>query len=378
MSQQHASSAIVIGAGIVGLACARALSLSGFRVTVFERHPKAVGASIRNFGMVWPVGQPAGKPYERALRSRQVWKELGQQAGIQLHDEGSLHLAYDDAALQVMEELAAAYGAERNCRLLSPAETVALSPAVQPEGLKGALRSPDELIIDPREAIAQVAAWLQEQRQVHFHWNTAVTRIEGQTVHFGDGRTRSADLILVCSGADFETLYPEIYRQSPITKCKLQMMRLVAQPGNWRIGPALCGSLSLLHYGAFRVAPSLPVLRQWAEEHMAEYLEWGIHVMVSQQYTGELTIGDSHEYGPDPDPFDRQSVNELIIDYLKTFARFPDWRIAQSWHGVYAKMTDGSDHFLHRPADGVIILNALGGAGMTLSFGLAEEIMERL
>src|ERR1700744_5216472 len=86
-------SAIVIGAGIVGLATARALALRGFSVKVFERTERAVGASIRNFGMIWPIGQPAGKMYDRAIRSRNIWKELSGRAGFWHSNEGSLHLA---------------------------------------------------------------------------------------------------------------------------------------------------------------------------------------------------------------------------------------------------------------------------------------------
>lgn len=83
--------AIVIGAGIVGMSITRALHAKGWRVTVIERHPKAQGASVRNFGMVWPVGQPQGTAFNRAMRSREVWLEMSKKAGFFVEKTGALH-----------------------------------------------------------------------------------------------------------------------------------------------------------------------------------------------------------------------------------------------------------------------------------------------
>ncbi len=366
------SSAIVIGAGIVGLATARALALRGYRVTVFERNERAVGASIRNFGMIWPIGQPTGPLFERAMLSRSIWKEVCTEAGI-WHDEvGSLHLAYHDDELQAIKEYVDVNDPYRDCAVFTPSQALKKSPAVNPDGLKGALWSGDEMIVESRVAVGQVAKYLAEKYGVDFYWNTAISRVDYPKVFSGNS-SWEADEIFVCSGADFETLYPELFSATNITKCKLQMMRLVAQPGNWRIGPALCGGLSMIHYPGFQAAASLPLLRKRYEQQYAEYLQWGIHVMVSQNGAGELTIGDSHEYGLVHDPFDKEFINNLITNYLHTFANLKDWKLLQSWHGIYPKMTNGQTEVILEAENGVTIINGLGGNGMTLSFGLCEE-----
>src|SRR5579872_3021586 len=98
-------SAIVVGAGILGMATARSLALKGFIVNVYERNLKATGASVRNFGMVWPIGQPAGKLYERAIRSRNIWKDIGDSSRLWYDPVGSLHLACHPLEWQVLQEL---------------------------------------------------------------------------------------------------------------------------------------------------------------------------------------------------------------------------------------------------------------------------------
>lgn len=367
---------IVIGAGIVGLATARALAVRGHSVTVLERSPRALGASIRNFGMIWPIGQPDGDLYDRASRSKSVWKEICCATGLWNDEAGSLHLAYNDDEWRVLQELRDIYR-QRSYELLSADQTLRLSPAVAAAGLKGSLFSTDEMIVDPREAIQTISSWLAEKYDMRFLYGKSVTAIAQPKVFCGD-EAFDADMIWVCSGADLETLYPHVFLSLPLTKCKLQMMRFAPPKKNWRIGPALCGALSLAHYKSFSVAPSLDALKRRFEMEFPEYMRLGIHVMVAQNGSGELTVGDSHEYGMSPDPFDRHYVNRLITDYLATFAAFRHNQITETWNGVYAKLTDGSSEIVMSPEPGVTIINGLGGAGMTLSFGLCEEVVSRL
>ncbi len=364
----------IVGAGIVGLAHALAAAKRGLSVVVLERNPAAVGASIRNFGMVWPIGQPDGLLYERALKSREIWLEVAAKAGIAIDPCGSLHAAYRPDELAVLEEFVeTSHHHQSEVQLLTPAQVAAKSPAVLQEGLLAGLWSTTEAIVDPREAICKLPEFLTQTYGVTFQFGRAVTEIAPPKLVAG-GETWTAERIFVCSGAEFETLYPEIYSAIEITKVKLQMLRTVPQPNGYRIGATLCGGLTLTHYSSFAHCPSLSALKTRIEAETPQFPQWGIHVMMSQNASGELIIGDSHEYGLNPEPFDQSLINQYILDYLNQFVQVPDLTIAATWHGVYAKCP-GQTELVTHPEPGVTIVNALSGAGMTLSFGLAEAVL---
>ena len=140
------------------------------------------------------------------------------------------------------------------------------------------------------------------------------------------------------------------------------------------MGASLCAGLTLLHYGSFADIASLSAVRERYEKENPDFARYGIHVLVSQNRYGEIILGDSHEYGWDVSPFDNETINNLILSYLNTFAQFPVGTIAETWHGVYPKLP-GQTAFVQEADPGVWIVNGLSGAGMTMSFGLAQELV---
>jgi FAD dependent oxidoreductase TIGR03364 len=371
-------SAIVVGAGIVGLATARALAEKGYEVKVIEKSQFALGASVRNFGMLWPVGQPDGNLYNRSVRTKEIWVDYLDTAGIPYNACGSLHLAYSKEEMHVVEDICQFFQSKNRPVSVIDKETVLANyNGINENGLFGALRSEDEIIIDPREGIKHLPAYLTQKYGVSFIWGTAITSVTSHAAFAGKTKY-AADIVCVCSGQDFETLYPDQFKAQPIIKTKLQMMRFKHKDPNYKIGASVCGGLSLLHYKSFTASSALTKLRLKIEEEIPEYLKYGIHVMVSQNNQGELTVGDSHEYALDFEPFDKTEINEMILAYLKKFMHIDQWEMTQSWNGIYPIMTNGAAELFLNPEPGVYILNGIGGHGMTMSFGFAEEMIETI
>src|ERR1700678_2208708 len=150
MSANRKVHVAIVGAGILGLAHAYFAAKRGRSVVVFERTPRAQGASVRNFGMIWPIGQRAGVVHQTATRSRQIWNEMLDASGLHYRPTGSLHVVYHQDEADVAREFVERGPAlGHTCRWLGPAEVLAKSAAVNPTGLLGGVWSPTELTVDP-------------------------------------------------------------------------------------------------------------------------------------------------------------------------------------------------------------------------------------
>jgi FAD dependent oxidoreductase TIGR03364 len=361
----------------MGLAHAYMAAKAGKSVVVFERTPRAMGASVRNFGMVWPVGQPAGEMLEIALRSRQLWLELLREAKLPCRETGSLHVTYREDEAQVAREFSElGLGLGYQCRWLGPGEVLEKSQAVKQKGLLGGLWSGTEFTVDPRLILASLPRFLEERFGVRFVFGALVHGIDLPRIETSQGEW-STDAAIVCSGQDFQTLYADHYAASGLIRCKLQMMRTASQPGGWQLGPSLAAGLTLRFYPAFQICAGLPELVRRIAEETPEYDRWGIHALVSQTADGALTLGDSHEYGPSIDAFNKQIIDDLILEYTRGFLHAPEPEIVERWHGVYAKHPE-KPLVIMTPAENVRIVASPGGSGMTLSFGVAERSMQAM
>ncbi len=363
----------VVGAGIVGLACALAAAKRGKRVVVIDRDAQANGASIRNFGFVTVTGQARGEMWRRARRSRDVWAEVAHEAGVAVLHTGLLMAARRPESIAVLEAFLATEMGE-SCQLLDRGELARLQPELTNGARLGALSSPHELRVESREAIPRLAAWLEARHGVTFTWGTAVTAVQTGKV-FTTAGVIEAEAVAVCSGDDLSTLFHYRLAAHGVTRCKLQMLRL-ADPG-FRLTAGVMSDLGLVRYSGYADLPQAEPLRGRLGREQPAQLANGVHLIVVQSADGSLVVGDSHHYAATPDPFSHDAVDALILEeFAAVFDRAPP-AVVERWVGTYAYAAD-RDVLIDAPAPGVRLATVTTGAGASVGFAVGEEVVAEL
>jgi FAD dependent oxidoreductase TIGR03364 len=363
----------VVGAGIVGLGAALAGAKRGLRVVVIDRDAQANGASVRNFGFITVTGQERGTMWARAQRSREVWAEVASCAGIPIVQQGLWMLARRPESVDVLKAFLATDMAV-GCQLLTPSEARRRCPALTAPGLLAVLESTTELRVESREAIPRLAAWLTQSHAVSFIRSTEVLGIDMPTLRTSRGDL-NADRVAVCAGDDFNTLYPQRFGAYPLTRCKLQMLRL-ASPG-FKLPAALMSDLGLGRYAGYATLEAAAPLKARLASEQPDHLKHGVHLIVVQSADGSLVVGDSHHYAATPDPFASEAVDTLILDEFQAALGIKPPPILERWIGTYAAATD-RQVLLDTPHPNVRIATVTSGAGASTGFAIGEEMITSL
>ena len=363
----------VVGAGIIGLSCARAAALRGLRVVVIDRDARSNGASVRNFGFVAVTGQERGTAWTRARRTCTIWEEVARQAGITITQRGLWMMARRAEAVSVLEAFVRTEMGE-GCRILSRAAAGARCAGLAGANVQAVLESSIELRVESREAVPKIAAWLAARYGVVFLPETAVLSVEPPRLETSRGVVDAAAAV-VCPGDDIASLFPDRIAKYNVTRCKLQMLRL-ADPG-FRLPGVLMSDLGLVRYAGYSALPEAEPLRQRLAAEQGEYLQHGIHLIAVQSSDGTLVVGDSHHYAQTADFFADERVDQLILgEFAAATGRTPS-AVCERWTGTYASCTDRS-MFIEAPARDVRIVMITSGSGASTGFAIGEEVVAEL
>jgi FAD dependent oxidoreductase TIGR03364 len=370
---------VVIGAGILGTSHAYYAAKRGWRVLLLERGDWPGEASVRNFGTLM-AGSLAGEWRRRGMESIAFYRELAPQAGFAFFPSGSLYQVTTPVEAAVLEEFARLAPREGcRCELLEPARALALNPLLQRQHVRLALFFPDDARVEPRGLFRRLIPWLTREWPVQYRSGTVAVEARAgggeACVRTADGAEFHARHAVVCNGSDLRTLFPDRFTAAGFERCKLLMLRTVAQP-HLRLPTTVASGLTLRRYPAFAGCPSFARLGQ--EPAAPGVLEAGIHILTVQDPDGSFVVGDSHEYGTgDLGEVLDARIEGLILSEARKLIELTTWEVAERWQGVYGMPRNGE---LYRATiDEVIhVVTGIRGKGMTTGPAVARETIDAL
>lgn len=158
---------VVVGAGVIGAACAEALSAAGVRVTVLDRGSPACGTSAAGEGNVLVSDKEPGPELELALVSRRRWPELLAElhellgprlADVEWEAKGGLVVATTEVAAAPLSAFAAGQRAVGvDAVAISPADAAAREPLLTP-AVTAAVHYPQDAQLQPVLAVTTLLA----------------------------------------------------------------------------------------------------------------------------------------------------------------------------------------------------------------------------
>jgi glycine oxidase len=323
---------LIVGAGVIGLACAWRAVRAGARVRVLERDRPAAGATGVAAGMLAPVGEASwGEETLLSLNldSLRRWpdfaRDLEADAGeeIEFAECGALHVALDRdeaEALRRRHELHRSLGLESEwlrgseCRRVEPG----LATAV-----RGGVHARHEATVDPRRLAGALLAGL-EHRGVTVESGAEVVAAERESgswrLTIADGKEFAAPSVVLASGAWSGSEWVPAEARLPVRPVKGEIL----------------------------------TLRGSAQEPVCEGIVAGERVYVVPRGDGRLVVGATVEESGFDAMVTAGGVHELLREAYRLLPEIAELELAETSAGLRPGTPDNAP-LIGLAAEGLIV-----------------------
>ncbi|WLE61871.1 FAD-binding oxidoreductase [Burkholderia plantarii] len=345
---------IVIGAGIVGAACAAELAARGLDVEVIDAGGIGGGTTAAGMGHLVVMNDT---PAELALSRRSLarWRSLAPQ--LRERDAylrcGTLWVAADDEELEAARAMRDGYAAAGvSAEVIDAAGLRAREPMLA-TGLAGGLFVDGDGIVYAPSA----AEWLLTQSpgaaRIRLRLRSAVVALDGTTVRLVGGETLAAAQVVVANGLAAAQLVDGVALQP--------------KKGHLLITDRYPGAIThqLLELGYIKSA------------HHAQ----GTSVAFNAQPrpTGQILIGSSRQFDSTDPAVEMPVLARMLARAKQYLPGLADLNALRAWTGFRAATSDGLPLIgpvAERP--GVWLATGHEGLGVTTSLATAELIAAQL
>jgi len=313
---------LIVGAGIVGAACAFELAKAGVRVAVVEERFTAAGATGASMGHV-VVMDDSEAQFSLTHYSQTLWEELHEELppNVEFERCGTIWVAADE------EEMTALQQAEPHLRV----------------PLAGGLLVDGDSVVYPPAA----ASYLLERAVglgASLHIGKAVVTLANGSARLADGTTLSAGVLINAAGKFSPKLTPGIQ----VKPRKGHLVITDRYPGTVRH--------QLVELGYLKSAHSLT--------------SDSVAFNIQPRKTGQLLIGSSRQYDAEHDEVESAILSRMLhraFEYLPAIASYSGIRI---WTGFRPATPDKLPLIGAWPEDQTLYI-ATGHEGLGITTSLA-------
>ena len=344
---------MVVGAGIVGAACAAALSSDGLSVTVIEPELVGGGATAEGMGHL-VVLDDSEEEFALSHYSAGIWNQLRPTVpkSVEFSNCGTIWVAADEVEFQEVRrkyDFAREHGMA--AEILNADALAEAEPNLRP-GLAGGLLVPGDSVVYAPCA----AEWLIGQATEHgadLQLGARVTSLEPDGVKLSNGASIEAGAVVLATGAAAADLIPGL----PVTPKKGHLAITDRYLGFVRHQLIELGYMKSAHGGA------------------AESVAFN----AQPRPTGQVLVGSSRQLNDPSREIDHALLGKMLRQAVSYLPGLADLITLRAWTGHRAATPDG--HPLIGPwpeVKGLFVATGHEGLGITTSLGTARLIADMI